>query len=170
MEHQPQRPDKVSPDPEADEILGQIRERSQALAALYRKLAETEARAVPADVDDPVERERLHLQKTDLQSEAVRAEIRQLNAELMKLGERLEAHRHGGSRGPLTPQEEEEISLQRRLSKLADDQNEAVRRWNRDPSPERRPAFEEELWQLYREYGEVLARLKTLRAHPRLGG
>jgi hypothetical protein len=101
------------------------------------------------------------------------AEIRRLTDELHRWGtclkayERAVAEQAASDRGQMG---EDQPGLERRLLDLAEAQNEAVRRWNKDPTPANLPSFEAELRRLHQAYGETLARLKALRAGRDGGG
>jgi chromosome segregation ATPase len=165
MTTDPHRPE------EAEEVERRLEECSQRLADLFEELARVSAQGEePAESpDDPAERERLRLQGTGPRREAVAREILRLNDELSRLSARLGALQPGGAR-QLSPREKEIMELQSRLLEIADAQNEAVRRWNRNPVEEERGPFEEELRRLHREYGDALSRLDELKGTHQDGG
>src|SRR5205823_6063285 len=95
------------------------------------------------------------------------AEIRRLTDELHRWGTARKAYERAVADQARADQDqagEDQPALERRLLELADAQNEAVRRWNKDPTPANLPSFEAELRRLHQEYSETLARLKALRA------
>jgi hypothetical protein len=138
-----------------DAIRRQISDRSQVLASLYAALQ------VAGDAGhDPTR------PGPRVAEESLPEQIRRVTREVGQLGAQLRRSlAAGGADVPPapTPAQREQLELDRRLLDLADRQVEAVRRWNVNPTDDRRDAFEDEMRRLHEEFSRTLQRLNALR-------
>jgi regulator of replication initiation timing len=163
------------------EIEQDINKLTKRIGSLYDRLNEITQRRIAviqesrsAQGGETYERMRRRLEAGRAEIDAISEEIERLVAEADMKFELLRAHqdsegqRRGdastGTRGKPRDQDRELVRLRRRLGRIADAQNEAVRQWNANPDELERHAFEAKLQRLYEEYSEVLAQLNAARA------